>query len=30
MLSAVLDWLKAQKRTDLRALLMEYTPNEEG
>ena len=30
MLSAVLDWLKAQKKTDLKALLTEHTSNEEG
>ena len=30
MLSAVLDWLKAQKKTDLKTLLMEYAPSEEG
>ena len=29
-LSAVLDWLKAQKKTDLKALLTEHTSNEEG
>ena len=30
MLSAVLDWLKAQKKTDLKALLAEYTFIEES
>ena len=30
MLSAVLDWLKAQKKTDLKALLVEHTSNKEG
>ena len=30
MLSAVLVWLKAQKRTDLKALLTEHTSSEEG
>ena len=30
MLSAVLDWLKAQKKTDLRALLAEQASNKEG
>ena len=30
MLSAVLDWLKAQKKTDLKALLAEHTFSEEG
>ena len=30
MLSAVLDWLKAQKKTDLKALLAEHTSSEEG
>ena len=30
MLSAVLDWLKAQKKTDLKALLTEDTSSEEG
>ena len=29
-LSAVLDWLKAQKKTDLKALLTEHTPSKEG
>ena len=28
--SAVLDWLKAQKQTDLKALLMEQTSSKEG
>ena len=30
MLSAVLDWPKAQYKTDLKAHLAEYTPSEEG
>ena len=30
MLSAVLDWLKAQKKTDLKALLVEYAPSKEA
>ena len=30
MLSTVLDWLKAQKKTDLKALLAEHTSSEEG
>ena len=30
ILSAVLDWLKAQKKTDLKALLAEHTFSEEG
>ena len=30
MLSAVLSWLKAQKFTDLKALLAEHTSSEEG
>ena len=30
MLSAVLNWLKAQKKTDLKALLTEHTSSEEG
>ena len=30
MLSAVLDWLKAQKKTDLKALLAEHASSEEG
>ena len=30
MLSAVLDWLKAQKKTDLKALLSKHTSSEEG
>ena len=30
MLSAVLDWLKAQKKTDLKALLAEHASNKEG
>ena len=30
MLSVVLDWLKVQKRTDLKALLAEHTSSEEG
>ena len=30
MLSAVLDWLKAQKKTDLKALLAEHTSSKEG
>ena len=30
MLSAVLDWLKAQKWTNLRMILVEYTSSEEG
>ena len=30
MLSKVLDWLKAQKKTDLNALLAEHHPSEEG
>ena len=29
-LSTVLDWLKAQKQTDLKALLAEHTSSEEG
>ena len=29
-LSAVLDWLKAQKKTDLKALLAEYASSKEG
>ena len=29
MLSAVLDWLKAQKKTDLKALIAEHTSSEE-
>ena len=30
MLSAVLDWLKASKKTDLKALLVEHASSEEG
>ena len=30
MLSAVLDWLKAQKKTDLKALLAEHASSKEG
>ena len=30
MLSAVLDWLKAQKKTDLKALLAEHASSEES
>ena len=30
MLSAVLDWLKAQKQTDLKVLLAEHASSEEG
>ena len=30
MFSAVLDWLKAQKKTDLKALLAEHTSSKEG
>ena len=30
MLSAVLDWLKAQKQTDVKGLLAEHTSSEEG
>ena len=30
MLSTVLDWLKVQKMTDLKALLAEHTSSEEG
>ena len=30
MLSAVLNWLKAQKKTDLKALLAEHTSSKEG
>ena len=30
MLSTVLDWLKAQNKTDLKALLTEHTSSEEG
>ena len=30
ILSAVLDWLKAQKETDLKALLVEHASSEEG
>ena len=30
MLSTVLDWLKAQKKTDLKALLAEHASSEEG
>ena len=30
MLSAVLGWLKAQKKTDLKALLAEHASSEEG
>ena len=30
MLSAVLDWLKAQKNVDLKAILAEHTSSEEG
>ena len=30
MLSTVLDWLKAQKKTDLKALLAEHTSSEDG
>ena len=30
MLSTVLDWLKTQKKTDLKAFLAEYTSSEEG
>ena len=30
MLSAVLDWLKTQKKTDLKALLAEHTSSKEG
>ena len=29
-LSAILDWLKAQKKTDLKVLLAEHTSSEEG
>ena len=30
MLSTMLDWLKAQKKTDLKALLAEHTSSKEG
>ena len=30
VLSAVLDWLKAQKRTDLKALMVKHASSEEG
>ena len=30
VLSAVLDWLKVQKKTDLKALLVEHASSEEG
>ena len=30
MLSAILNWPKAQKKTDLKALLAEHTTSEEG
>ena len=30
MLSTILDWLKAQTKMDLKALLAEHTSNEEG
>ena len=30
MLSAVLDWLKAQEKTDLKALLTEHASSKEG
>ena len=30
MLSTVLDWLKAQKKTDLKALLAEHASSKEG
>ena len=30
ILSAVLDWLKAQKQTDLKVLLVEHASSEEG
>ena len=30
MLSTVLDWLKAQKKTDLKALLAEHSSSKEG
>ena len=30
MLSVVLNWLKAQKKTDLKALLAEHTSSKEG
>ena len=30
VLSAVLDWLEAQKKTDLKTLLGEYASSEEG
>ena len=30
MLSALLDWLEAQKKTDLKALLAECTSSKEG
>ena len=30
MLSAVLDWLKAQKKTDLKALLVEHASSKEA
>ena len=30
MMSAVLDWLTAQKKTDLKALLVEHASSEEG
>ena len=30
MFSAVLDWLKAQKKTDLKALLVEHASSKEG
>ena len=30
MLNTVLDWLKAQKQTDLKMLLVEHTSSEEG
>ena len=30
VLSAVLDWLKAQKKTDLKAILVKHTSSDEG
>ena len=30
MLSAVLDWLKVQKKTDVKAFLVEYASSKEG
>ena len=30
MLSTVLDWLKAQKKTDLKVLMAEHASSEEG